>query len=136
MKEISMKVKTWRSVVVASALMSVFLTGAAIGENKAPTEGKGIQAAEPVFVDLGQGLRLRTRVFIVEPGGVIPLHSHKDDPTVAYYYGGPLSEFNFDGKAAGLRGGGKAYADDRSVNHWYENRSHEAATVVVSDVVK
>lgn len=64
------------------------------------------------------------------------MHSHKDDPTVAYYYGGALSEFNFDGKAAGQRGGGKAFADDRSVNHWYENRSKETATVVVSDVVK
>ncbi len=131
-----MTIRSWHSAMAASALIAGFIAGPALGEDKAPTEVKGIQAADPVFVDLGQGLRLRTRVFIVEPGGVIPLHSHKDDPTVAYYYGGPLSEFNFDGKALGQRGGGKAYADDRTVNHWYENRSKETATVVVSDVVK
>ena len=124
-----------RNSLVVAALAGAFIASSALAQ-KAPTEGKGIKAAEPVLVDLGAGTKLRTRVFVVEPGGVIPLHAHKDNPTVAYYYGGPLSEFNYDGKALGTRGGGKAYADDRSVNHWYENRSKETATVVVSDVVK
>lgn len=76
------------------------------------------------------------RQHLHEPVGIVPLQSHKEDPTVAYYAGGALSEFNFDGKALGLRGGGEACPDDRSVNHWYENRSKEAVTVVVSDFVK
>ncbi len=134
-----MRISKWKSSALAGALVASFLGGQAIGQNKAPAEGKGIAAAEPVLVDLGPekgNLKLRTRVFTVEPGGVIPLHDHKDNPTVAYYYGGALSEFNVDGKAGGERGGGKAYADGRSVHHWYENHSKEAAIVVVSDVVK
>ena len=59
--------------------------------------------ADPVLVDLGPekgNLKLRTRVFTVQPGG------------------------------------GKAFADDRTVNHWYENHSKEAVIIVVSDVVR
>lgn len=129
--------RTSLSILISAVALSAGLASAPVSaETRAPTEGKGIKAAEPVLVDLGPGLKLRTRVFIVEPGGVIPLHAHKDNPTVAYYYGGPLSEFNADGKAVGQRGGGKAYSDDRTVNHWYDNHSKETATVVVSDVVK
>lgn len=124
----------FRTSLFAVVMAAAFSAPPALAQ-KAPTEGKGIQMADPVVVDLGNGTKLRTRVFIVAPGGVLPLHAHKDNPTVAYYHGGPLSEFNFDGKALGTRGGGKAFADDRSVNHWYENRSKQAATVVVSDVV-
>lgn len=134
-----MKSKTLSLAAASFVVVAGLLAGQAIGQSKPPTEAKGVAMADPVVVDLGPekgNLKLRTRVFTVQPGGIVPLHDHKDNPTVAYYYGGSLSEFNANGKAGGVRGGGKAFADDRTVNHWYENHSREAVVIVVSDVVK
>jgi quercetin dioxygenase-like cupin family protein len=134
-----MKFKTLSLTAASFVVVAGLLAGQAIGQLKPPTEAKGVAMADPVLVDLGPekgNLKLRTRVFTVQPGGVVPLHDHKDNPTVAYYYGGSLSEFSANGKPGGVRGGGKAFADDRTVNHWYENHSKEAVVIVVSDVVK
>jgi quercetin dioxygenase-like cupin family protein len=138
-RESNMKLRNWSLTAAGLVVVAGLIAGQAIGQTKPPTEAKGVAMADPVLVALGPekgNLKLRTRVFTVQPGGVVPLHDHKDNPTVAYYYGGSLSEFSATGKAGGVRGGGKAFADDRTVNHWYENHSKEAVVIVVSDVVK
>lgn len=126
-------------VLTSSILFTGMLTGVAVSQQTPPTEGRGLKAAEPISVDLGPeltGRKLRMRVITIEPGGVVPLHSHKDNPTIAHYYGGKLTEFSADGKMVQERGGGATFADGREINHWYENRSGSAVTVAVADVIK
>lgn len=66
-----MKALTRKSFFALAALAAGLLALPVLGENKTPTERKGIKAAEPAFVDIGPGLELRTRVFVVEPVVVI-----------------------------------------------------------------
>src|SRR5687768_17244442 len=52
--------------------------GTVIGQPNPPTENKGVDAKVVGTVDLGPdmpGYRLRTRVIVVEPGGVFGIHS-------------------------------------------------------------
>jgi quercetin dioxygenase-like cupin family protein len=134
-----MKIKGVSAVLVGSIFAFGFWAGQSIGQGKPPTEGKGITAPDPVTMDLPEapGYKLRVRVFNIAGGGVVPLHDHKDNPVIAHYYGGgSLSEFNHDGTYVKERGGSKTFIDDRSVNHWYENKTKDPVTVVVSDIIK
>jgi quercetin dioxygenase-like cupin family protein len=135
-----MKVKAISAILVGLVFGVGFFAGQSVSQQTPPTEGKALTADNPVLLDLGPeitGYKLRVRVFHIAGGGVVPLHSHKDDPVIAHYYGGgSLSEYNHDGTYVKERGGSKTFIDDRSVNHWYENKTTEPVTVVVSDIVK
>jgi quercetin dioxygenase-like cupin family protein len=139
-EEIKMRIRAIGAIVVSSVFALGFFAGQSMGQQKPPTEGKGITAPDPVLMDLGpeiQGYKLRVRIFNIAGGGIVPLHDHKDNPVIAHYYGGgSLSEFNHDGKYVKERGGSKTFIDDRGINHWYENKTKDPVTVVVSDIVK
>ena len=55
----------------------------------APTMPKGVTDTIIGSVDLGaeigvDGRMLRTRRLVIQPGGIVPLHSHKDRPALIY----------------------------------------------------
>lgn len=64
-----------------------------------PAERSGISNIETGRVDLpedfgGGGRRtLRMRKVTIAPGGVLPMHSHQDRPSVSYVLSGTLTEF-------------------------------------------
>ena len=42
------------------------------------------------------GRQLRTRRLVVQPGGIVPLHSHKDRPALIYTLSGSITEYQLD----------------------------------------
>lgn len=77
---------------------------AAIGQQTAPMQLKGMKVIKTSTLDLGpqieemRGYRLGMRVIQVEPAGCTPMHSHKDRPGMAYVLQGVVTE---QGKSAG-----------------------------------
>lgn len=125
------------SVIVASIFGVGFFAGQSIGQEKVPTDFIGVTSDDPVTLDIGGGQKVRIRVFHIAGKGTVGLHSHKDSPSLAHYYGpGALSEYDSSGKYVGERGGGKTYIDDANTNHFYLNKTDGAVNVVVADVVK
>lgn len=113
--------------------------GVATSQQKPPVEGKGVTMAGPTIVDLGpdrHGLRLRMRIFTVQPGGNAPFHRHKDNPTVAYMFSGVFTEYHEDGSMGKVYRAGDTWADGPEVSHWYENKGAEPVVVAVADVMK
>ena len=65
----------------------------------APTKPKGVTDTVIGSVDLGSeigvdGRQLRTRRLVVQPGGIVPLHSHKDRPALIYTLSGSITEYS------------------------------------------
>ena len=115
--------------------------GTVVGEQAPPTESKGVQISPPEALDLTpwaddmKGRQLRIRKLIVEPGGVLGLHSHKDRPDASYIVEGELTEYQAGGyvrqRQAGMLG-----TSEKDVTHWLENKGTTPAVLIVVDVLK
>ena len=65
----------------------------------APTMPKGVTDTIIGSVDLAgeigvNGRMLRTRRLVIQPGGIVPLHSHKDRPALIYTLSGSITEYS------------------------------------------
>src|SRR5262249_30214147 len=71
----SMAIRLVKPLVYLSALAVAFGIGTAVGQQKPPTENKGLTTEKTVTLDLGgelegmQGRQLRLRVLKLAPGG-------------------------------------------------------------------
>jgi quercetin dioxygenase-like cupin family protein len=125
----------------AMALSLAFGAGLVIGETQAPDKMHGVEVGDPAALDLGQdldsidGRHLRQRVITFEPGGAVPLHSHKGRPGIAYILQGTLTEHR-DGVGTIEHPAGDRIVEDGSVTHWAENRTGETVVVLATDVYK
>ena len=67
----------------------------------APTMPKDVTDTVIGSVDLGkeiniQGRQLRTRRLVVQPGGIVPIHSHADRPALIVVVSGSITEHRSD----------------------------------------
>lgn len=126
---------------LAAALGLAFGAGVVVGENQAPEKMHGVAVGDPTALDLGQdldsidGRHLRQRVITFEPGGAVPLHSHKGRPGIAYILKGTLTEHR-EGVGTIEHAAGDQIVEDGSVTHWAENRTGDTVVVLATDVFK
>ena len=112
--------------------------GTAIGQHRAPTDTKGVDAKVMSTVDLGPdipGYQLRLRRLTVEPGGVAGVHSHKDRPAFAYVAEGTLTEGR-EGGYSRQYNAGEVMTESRDVTHWAENKTGAKIVIIGIDVIK
>jgi len=112
--------------------------GTAIGQQRAPTDTKGVDAKVMSTVDLGPdipGYQLRLRRLTVEPGGVAGVHSHKDRPAFAYVAEGTLTEGR-EGGYSRQYNAGEVMTESRDVTHWAENKTGAKIVIIGIDVIK
>jgi quercetin dioxygenase-like cupin family protein len=112
--------------------------GTAIGQQRPPTETKGVDAKVVSTVDLGPdipGYQLRLRRLTVEPGGVAGIHSHKDRPAFAYVAEGTLTEGR-EGGYSRQYSAGDVMTESRDVTHWAENKTSAKIVIIGIDVLK
>jgi quercetin dioxygenase-like cupin family protein len=115
-----------------------FGLGTAVGQQKPPTDNKGVDAKVVSTVDLAPdipGLQLRLRTISIEPGGHAGIHSHKDRPAFAYILEGTLTEFR-EGGYMKEYGPGGVITESRDVTHWAENKGSAKVVLVGVDIVK
>jgi quercetin dioxygenase-like cupin family protein len=109
------------------------------GQQKPPTEAKGITASSLASLDLGpeipglQGRYLRARLVTADPGGHSAVHSHNDRPAIPYVLRGMLTQCTPDGKCRDLREGEAGTADKDTV-HWDENKGKTTLVYLVLDI--
>lgn len=129
------------SLMLASTLALGFAAGLAVGQMKAPGADKGLSADKLQALDLGgeidsvKGRPLRMRKVMLLPGGVIGLHSHKDQPTLSYLLQGEVI-YHEEGKAPRTVRAGDAIAEGKNTTHWAENRAGVAAVWIAVDIPK
>ena len=105
----------------------------------APTMPKGVTDDVLSSIDLAgeigvAGRQLRTRRLVVQPGGVVPLHSHKDRPALIYTVSGSITEYSSACAAPIEHKAGDISREAEGLSHYWVNNGSEPAVLLSSDV--
>jgi quercetin dioxygenase-like cupin family protein len=112
--------------------MTTVLTGA-------PTMPKDVTDTVIGSIDLGkeigvQGRLLRTRRLVIQPGGIVPLHSHKDRPALIITISGQITEHRSSCSMPIVHHAGEIAREADGISHWWINEGTEPAVLLSSDV--
>jgi len=115
---------------------------AAAGANalaNAPTMPKDVTDTVIGAVDLAKeigvdGRQLRTRRLVVQPGGIVPLHSHADRPALIVTVSGSITEYRSDCTAPIEHHAGDISREADGISHYWINQGSEPAVLLSSDV--
>jgi quercetin dioxygenase-like cupin family protein len=105
----------------------------------APTMPKDVTDTVLAAVDLGpeinvDGRQLRTRRLVVQPGGVVPVHSHKDRPALIVTVSGSITEHRSDCSTPVEHHAGDISREADGISHYWINHGNEPAVLLSSDV--
>jgi len=105
----------------------------------APTMPKGVTDTIIGSVDLAneigvQGRMLRTRRLVIQPGGIVPLHSHKDRPALIYTLSGEITEYSSACAVPINHKAGDISREADGLSHYWINHGKVPAVVLSSDV--
>jgi len=147
-----------RSLLLAGALSGIVLaasvvaTGASAGE--CPADQQKPDAREPVNVEaVGKtdtviatidveeeqgvdGRVFRMRRLEIEPGGVVPWHSHAERPAIIYIVAGTIEEYSSDCAAPIVHKPGDVTAETKNISHWWKNTGDETVVLISADLPK
>lgn len=106
-----------------------------------PTMPKAVTDMVIGSVDLGAEInvpdrQLRTRRLVVQPGGIVPLHSHKDRPALIYTVSGQITEYRSSCAVPILHKAGDIAREADGISHYWINHGKVPAVLLSSDVHK
>jgi quercetin dioxygenase-like cupin family protein len=106
---------------------------------KPPTMPKGVTDDVLAAIQLGpeikvDGRQLRTRRLVVQPGGIVPLHSHKDRPALIYVISGSITEHSTACGAPIEHKAGDISREADGLSHYWENHGNEPVVLLSTDV--
>ena len=143
----------WLRSIAAVAIVAT--TGYAISAQagECPTDKRMPDARQPVnlpasgvtdttlgSIDLGKepakiaGRELRFRKLVIEPGGVVPWHSHDDRPALIYVAEGEIIEYASNCAAPIVHKAGEIRAETSGTSHWWKNLTDKQVVLFVGDV--
>ena len=88
-------------------------------------------AGEPVGI---QDRLFRLRKLVVQPGGIVPWHSHGDRPAIIYIISGQITEYASTCAVPIVHRAGDATAERHATAHWWQNTGHEPAVLLSADL--
>lgn len=105
----------------------------------APTMPKGVTDTIIGSVDLApeigvNGRMLRTRRLVIQPGGIVPLHSHKDRPALIYTLSGSITEYSTACAAPIEHKAGDISREADGLSHYWVNHGKVPTVLLSSDV--
>ncbi len=91
------------------------------------------------MVDLGPeinvtGRSLRLRKLVVQPGGIVPLHSHVDRPALIMTASGTVTEYRSTCLVPIVHHAGDVAHESGGISHWWKNTGTKVAVLYSSDV--
>lgn len=90
-------------------------------------------------VDLGpeinvSGRSLRLRKLVLQPGGIVPMHSHVDRPALIMTASGTVTEYSSSCLVPIVHKAGDVANEAGGVSHWWKNTGNTVAVLYSSDV--
>ena len=146
----SNSLRTMFFAIAASAALGAFAAPAFAAE--CPTASVGVDVREPgpsapshvtdtviSSIDLAgyniAGRQLRLRRLVVQPGGVVPWHSHGERPANIYILRGQISEYRSTCRVPILHRAGEVVAEQGNLSHWWRNNSRHVAVLLSADIL-
>jgi len=107
-----------------------------------PTKTSGIRGVDllgSVSLDgeftTSDGLMLRARELVIEPGGIVAVHQHDNRPGVAYIIEGEMTEHRSSESGPVVKAAGDTAFERSGVVHWWENTGSVPARALVVDIL-
>ena len=104
--------------------------------------GSGVTDTTLGAIDLGKemakikGRELRFRKMVIQPGGVVPWHSHDDRPALIYVAEGEIIEYASNCAGPIHHKAGEIRAETQGTSHWWKNLSDKPVVLFIGDVRK
>lgn len=107
----------------------------------APTMPKGVTDTVIGAIDLNkeiqvEGRQLRTRRLVVQPGGIVPLHSHVGRPALIYTVSGSITEYRSSCLDPIKHKAGDIAREADGISHYWINHGRVPTVLLSSDVFK
>jgi quercetin dioxygenase-like cupin family protein len=107
-----------------------------------PVDFKAVGVTDTTLgsIDLGKepakiaGRELRFRKLVIEPGGIVPWHSHDDRPALIYVAEGEIQEYASNCVAPIVHKAGEIRAETHGTAHWWKNLGDKTVVLFVGDV--
>jgi quercetin dioxygenase-like cupin family protein len=139
------------AAVAAVAVSSLVATSAFAGECPADKQkanatkpvthaAKGVTDTTLAAIDLAKepanikNRELRFRKLTIEPGGVVPWHSHEDRPALIFVAEGEIYEYASNCEVPILHKTGEVARETSKVAHWWQNKGTKTVILYVGDV--
>jgi len=143
-----------RGLVLAAAVASAsaFAMPAVAGECPADQNKAGAREAvdlKPVgvtdtviaMIDVEKEQSIKDRTFrmrrlTIEPGGVVPWHSHGERPAIIYIVEGEIHEYASNCAGPITHKAGDVVAETAEVSHWWKNLGDTTVVLLSADLLK
>jgi quercetin dioxygenase-like cupin family protein len=79
--------------------------------------------------------QLRFRKLTIEPGGIVPWHSHGDRPAIIYVAEGEIVEYASNCSVPILHKAGEVRPETSGTSHWWQNLGNKTVILFVGDVL-
>jgi quercetin dioxygenase-like cupin family protein len=110
------------------------------GMKPGATEPKNVTDTVIGSIDLANGYgvagkTLRMRKLVVQPGGIVPWHSHKERPANIYVVSGAITEYRSTCTVPIEHHAGDIAVEQGDLAHWWKNNTGKEAVLISSDIV-
>ena len=79
--------------------------------------------------------QMRVRKLVIQPGGIVPWHSHADRPALIYVVEGEIHEYASNCAAPIVHAAGDVARETHLVAHWWKNLSNGPVTLLSFDIL-
>jgi quercetin dioxygenase-like cupin family protein len=147
------KFSTALTIAVSIACVSLLLSASSWAAD-CPAGKEGIDVTKPgpskpvgltdtliSSIDLspmGSGLagrKLRMRKLVIEPGGIVPWHSHEKRPSNIYIISGSITEYRSTCSVPIEHGPGDVTAEFGPLAHWWKNNTKHPTVLISADLL-
>jgi quercetin dioxygenase-like cupin family protein len=144
----------WRPMSVASVMLGALAMASVANAGQCPADKMGTDVTKPgtmaakdvtdkvlASIDLAkepaqiQDRQLRLRRLVIEPGGVVPWHSHGDRPAIIYIVEGEIVEHASNCAVPILHKAGEVAPETHATSHWWQNNGTKTVVLLSADIL-
>mgnify|MGYP001586624899 CR=1 FL=1 len=109
-------------------------------EDKTPA--KGVTDTVLTTIDVARepaaiaGRSFRLRRLVIQPGGVVPWHSHAERPAIIYVQQGTVTEYASTCSVPIVHRAGESTPELHTTSHWWRNTGKTVAILLATDLLK
>ncbi|HKU96693.1 MAG TPA: cupin domain-containing protein [Vineibacter sp.] len=81
------------------------------------------------------GRQFRLRRLEIQPGGIVPYHSHGDRPAIIYIVQGEIYEYASTCAVPILHKAGDVAREIHTTSHWWQNKSSQTVVLLSADLL-
>ena len=79
--------------------------------------------------------KLRMRRLVIQPGGVVPWHSHGERPAIIYIVSGTVVEYRSTCAVPIVHKAGEVTEEIHTTSHWWKNHTRKPVVLLSADIL-